>query len=149
MEHERQRARDLGLESPVHPTKPLTDESYHRALNCLIKEVENGTTHIIVASHNKETVQRALEQMSIGGISPTDCKVMFGQLLGMGDNLTYPLASAEHVASKVVPYGHMDDMMPFLSRRANENRGLVRNAQEEKLLYWQELKRRLPFRRGH
>lgn len=143
MDHERQHARDLKEVSPIHPTKALTDESYHLALNRLMAGVSADSACVVVASHNKDTVRLALEQMKGHGISPHDGKVTFGQLLGMGDHLTYPLASSGYIANKVVPYGHMDDIMPFLSRRGNENRGMMRNAQEERVLYWRELKRRL------
>lgn len=143
MEHERSHVKDQDKESPIHTTKPHTDDSYHLALGFLMSAVQDNAAHIMVASHNKETVRKALALMKEHRISKEDSRVTFGQLLGMGDHLTYPLASAGHVANKVVPYGHMDDMMPFLSRRANENRGMMRNAQDEQLLYFQELKRRI------
>lgn len=143
MEHERQHAREQGEPSPVHPTKALTDESYHLALGRLMEEAGNGSACVMVASHNKDTVQTALGQITARGIPPHDGTVTFGQLLGMGDHLTYPLASAGYMANKVVPYGHMDDLMPFLARRGNENRGMMRNTQDERVLYWQELKGRI------
>lgn len=142
MEQERRNASNLDVDSPVHASKALTDESYHCALEHLIKEVQKGAAHIMVASHNKDTVQKALQLMEHYELAPDDGTVAFGQLLGMGDHLTYPLASAGYIASKVVPYGLMDDMMPFLSRRGNENRGMIKNARAERLLYSQEFKRR-------
>lgn len=143
MEYERRHAEELGQESPIHATKPLTDDSYHAALDHLMVEAKNETTCVMVASHNKETVRRALDLTKEHHISPGDGRVVFGQLLGMGDHLTYPLANSGYLANKVVPYGHMDDLIPFLSRRANENRGMIKNARDERLLYFQELKRRL------
>ena len=142
MEHERHRAKSQKENSPLHPTKLHTDESYHSALKRLMPEVSAGHAQVMVASHNKDTVRTALEMIREHRISPSDGSVAFGQLLGMGDHLTYPLASAGYVANKVVPYGPMDDIMPFLSRRGNENRGMMRNARDERVLYWQELKRR-------
>lgn len=140
MEQEREQAKE---ESPIHATKSLTDTSYHSALDRLMKEVEEETASIMVATHNKETVRKALDLMKKHRLSQDDNRVSFGQLLGMGDHLTYPLATTGHKANKVVPYGCMDDLMPFLSRRGNENRGMMKNSQEERLLYFQELKRRI------
>ena len=143
MEYERAQAKEQERQSPVHPTKAHTDDSYHAALERLMEEVRTGAANIMVASHNKDTVKRALDLMREHRLSKEDGSVSFGQLLGMGDHLTYPLANTGHIANKVVPYGHMDDLMPFLSRRGNENRGMMRNAQDERTLYFQELKRRI------
>lgn len=140
MEHERERAKE---DSPIHATKLLTDASYHSALDRLMEEVKKESASIMVATHNRETVGKALDLIKEHELLPADDRVTFGQLLGMGDHLTYPLAGAGHLAHKVVPYGHMDDLMPFLTRRGNENRGMMKNSQEERLLYYQELKRRI------
>ena len=76
-------------------------------------------------------------------LSKTDGSVAFGQLLGMRDYLSYPLAKAGYIVSKVLAYGTMDDVVPFLSRRAQENRSLMAGADRERKIYQQEIKRRL------
>ena len=42
-----------------------------------------------------------------------------------------------------MPYGPIDEALPYLIRRANENRGMLAGAVRERELLVRELKRRL------
>lgn len=143
MEQERKAAAALGYSCPVHPDKPSTDRSYHRAIEHLLNEVASGDVEVMVATHNQETLKFVLAKIHGLGLAHSQGAVTFGQLLGMGDHLTYSLAQAGYLANKIVPYGSLDDIMPYLSRRAQENHGIIVNAQTERFLYARELKRRL------
>ena len=42
-----------------------------------------------------------------------------------------------------MPYGPVDEAIPYLLRRANENKGMLKGAVRERMLLGKELKRRL------
>lgn len=143
MELETHLATKQGHLSPIQPSKEATDISYKQALEYLLSCVQKGDVHLMVASHNKHSVQHALIKMKEMCLSSDDGSVTFGQQLGMGDHLSYPLAKAGFIVNKVVAYGSLDNIAPFLIRRAQENRGFIHNSQQERLFYIDEIKNRL------
>ncbi|KAI4492009.1 hypothetical protein M0802_010134 [Mischocyttarus mexicanus] len=151
IEQERARAAAMGYPDPTNPTYEATTESYHRTLmECLrrMKQYKDKGEDpkkigIMVASHNEDTVRFAIEKMKEIGISPEDKVICFGQLLGMCDYITFPLGQSGYSAYKYIPYGPVKEVLPYLSRRAQENRGILKKIRKEKQLLWSEITRRL------
>ncbi|XP_075372424.1 proline dehydrogenase 1, mitochondrial isoform X2 [Mycteria americana] len=144
MEQERERAAQIGYEDPINPTYEKTNEMYHRCLDYILEEIKHSRkANVMVASHNEDTVKFTLRRMMELGIHPSEKKVYFGQLLGMCDQITFPLGQAGFPVYKYVPYGPVKEVLPYLSRRAQENRGFVQRANRERDLLWREVKRRL------
>ncbi|EFN89402.1 Proline oxidase, mitochondrial [Harpegnathos saltator] len=151
IEQERARAAAMGYPDPTNPTYEATTDSYHKTLmECLrrMKQYKDKGEDpkkigIMVASHNEDTVRFAIEKMKEIGISPEDKVICFGQLLGMCDYITFPLGQSGYSAYKYIPYGPVKEVLPYLSRRAQENRGILTKIKKEKRLLLSEITRRL------
>ncbi|KAB5549099.1 hypothetical protein PHYPO_G00063400 [Pangasianodon hypophthalmus] len=144
MHQERQRAAEIGYNDPINPDYESTNRMYHRCLEYVLEEIyHNRVANVMVASHNEDTVKFTLEKMNQMGLSPRENKVYFGQLLGMCDQISFPLGQAGFPVYKYVPYGPVNEVIPYLSRRAQENRGFMKGSQRERHLLWKEIKCRL------
>ncbi|KAL2087737.1 hypothetical protein ACEWY4_016565 [Coilia grayii] len=144
MYQERSRAAEIGYEDPINPDYEATNRMYHKCLEYVLEEIEhNRMANVMVASHNEDTVKFTLEKMNEMGLTPQEHKVYFGQLLGMCDQISFPLGQAGFPVYKYVPYGPVNEVIPYLSRRAQENRGFMKGSQRERSLLWAELKRRM------
>ncbi|CAH0714000.1 unnamed protein product, partial [Brenthis ino] len=146
IEQERARAAAMGYEDPTCESVDATTASFHRCLKEILGRVKNEQKDrlgIMVASHNEDTVRYAIQLMKEHGIGPGDKVVCFGQLLGMCDHITFPLGQAGYSAYKYVPYGPVVEVLPYLSRRANENRGFLAKIKKEKGLLLKEIFRRI------
>ncbi|XP_043250424.1 proline dehydrogenase 1, mitochondrial isoform X1 [Colletes gigas] len=151
IEQERARAAAMGYPDPTNPSYDATTESYHKTLmECLrrMKQYKDKGEDpkkigIMVASHNEDTVRFAIEKMKEIGISPEDKVICFGQLLGMCDYITFPLGQSGYSAYKYIPYGPVKEVLPYLSRRAQENRGILKKIKKEKRLLLSEIVRRI------
>lgn len=140
LEKESQRAATLGLESPIFSSKKETDLAYNDAVRFMLENLD--TFSICLATHNEESTLLMADEMTRRQISRDDPRISFAQLLGMGDHLTFNLASAGFNAAKYVPYGKLQEVIPYLGRRAQENSSIKGQTSRELELLTREMKRR-------
>ncbi|CAI5659014.1 hydroxyproline dehydrogenase isoform X1 [Oreochromis niloticus] len=145
MDKERKLAMKEGHQDPIHQSWEDTNDSYNGCLDVMLDVIsqEPERYRIIVATHNEESVRRAVKRMEELGIDRDGGSVCFGQLLGMCDHVSLTLAKEGYSVYKSVPYGSVDETLPYLVRRAQENRTVLQGIRKERDLLRKELNRRL------
>ena len=140
MEKERERAEEMGYPSLIQPDKMATDRDFDQAIAYCLENIEDIA--FVAGTHNEESVRKLSAMLKKNGIEPNHPHVFFSQLYGMSDNLSYILAKNKFNVSKYVPYGAVKDVMPYLTRRAQENTAVIGQVSRELDLIGKELKRR-------
>ncbi|XP_056626499.1 hydroxyproline dehydrogenase [Triplophysa dalaica] len=145
MDKERILAEKEKRADPIHESWENTNESYNGCLDIMLNLIREKPENykIIVATHNEESVRRAVTRMMELGIDKDSSSVCFGQLLGMCDHVSLTLAQHGFSVYKSVPYGTVDNTLPYLVRRAQENRTVLQGIRKERDLLRQELHRRI------
>jgi len=140
MEKERARAEEKGYISPIQSDKESTDRDYDSAVSFCIDHIENIAS--IVASHNDYSNLHATEMLKEKGLPFAHPHIHFSQLYGMSDHITFNLAKAGCSVSKYLPFGPIEDVIPYLMRRAEENSSLSGQTGRELTLIKKEMDRR-------
>ncbi|MGB1205722.1 MAG: proline dehydrogenase family protein [Chitinophagales bacterium] len=140
MEKERLRAKQKNYPSPIQPTKAATDADYNAALTFCIENIKDIA--FCNASHNEASNLYLCELVEKLDLKPSNKRIVFGQLYGMSDNISFNLAAAGYNVAKYLPYGAVAEVVPYLIRRANENTSVAGQVSRELNLIREELKRR-------
>jgi proline dehydrogenase len=140
MEAERERAQEKSYASPIHADKNSTDEDFNAALEYCLKHL--GEVAFVNATHNEDSAKLLAQRMSELGLPENHSRIFFSQLYGMGDNISYALATRGYNVSKYVPYGPVADAVPYLIRRAEENSSAAGHMSRQLEMITRELKRR-------
>jgi proline dehydrogenase len=140
LEKERGRALEFKYESPVHERLEDTSGDFDSAVDFCIANLEGMS--FVAATHNEVATAHVVEKMIESGIRTDDPRVNFSQLFGMSDNISYVLANAGFNVSKYLPYGPVEDAIPYLTRRARENSSVRGQASRELRMIERELERR-------
>lgn len=140
MEKERERAAELGIPDPIQPTKEATDDNYNAAIEFVLNNLDKVSGYF--GTHNEKSTELCMDKMKAKGLQNDHPNVYFGQLYGMSDNITYYLGEQKYNASKYLPYGPVKDVVPYLTRRAQENTSVAGQTGRELGLIEKELLRR-------
>ncbi|MCU7550565.1 proline dehydrogenase family protein [Chitinophagaceae bacterium LB-8] len=140
MEKERERATEKGYTSPIQTDKTATDEDYNKAVKFCIQNIDH--VGVVIASHNEYSNMLAVKLMEQKGLPFDHPYVHFSQLYGMSDHITFNLALAGCAVSKYLPFGPIEDVVPYLMRRAEENTSVKGQTSRELNLIKKEIERR-------
>lgn len=140
MEKERARAMEMGYEDPIQPNKESTDKDYNAAVTVCIENINR--VEVCIGTHNEDSSLLGVELMNKHSLDKGDKRIHFSQLLGMSDHISFNLAHAGYPVCKYVPYGPVKAVIPYLTRRAQENSGMAGQMGRELQLIQSEIKRR-------
>lgn len=140
MEKERAVAIEKNRVSPIQVSKEATDADYDEAVRFCMDHIHS--TAVIIASHNEQSNllgAKLLDEMMLPHNHP---HVHFSQLYGMSDTITFNLAKEGFNVSKYLPFGPIQDVIPYLMRRAQENTSVSGQTGRELMQLKRELVRR-------
>jgi proline dehydrogenase len=140
MEKERAIALEKNRQSPIQLSKEATDTDYNEAVQFCMDHIHS--TAVIIASHNEQSnllAAKLLDEMMLPHNHP---HVHFSQLYGMSDTITFNLAKEGFNVSKYLPFGPIQDVIPYLMRRAQENTSVSGQTGRELMQLKRELARR-------
>lgn len=140
MEKEAKRAEEMGYPNPIQPNKTATDRDYNASLTLCVDNIQHVA--ICAGSHNEESCRYLYELMSERNMPNGHSHILFAQLYGMSDHISFNLAHSGYHVAKYLPYGPVKAVMPYLMRRANENTSIAGQSGRELILLKKEVSRR-------
>lgn len=140
MEKENARAKKMGYLSPICESKEATDVCFNGVMSYCMANLDDIS--LFIGTHNEVSNYLALQIMEDKGIENNDDRVWFSQLYGMSDHISFNLARKGYNAAKLVPFGPVRDVVPYLIRRAQENTSVRGQTGRELALLLEEKKRR-------
>lgn len=140
MVKENKRADEQGYPTPIQPNIAATHADFNTAAKFCLEHLDKIC--FCIGSHNEASVRLMTEMIKELGIPRNHPHIHFAQLLGMSDNLTFNLASGGYNVSKYMVYGPVEEVLPYLVRRAQENASVTGEMGRELKLIDEELARR-------
>ncbi len=140
MQKENKRAKELNYKSPICKNKVLTDESFNNSLKYIFKNIDDFS--LFIGTHNEKSNLLAVKLMEKVKMDKSNNKVWFSQLYGMSDNISFSLAEKGYNVAKLIPFGPVKEVIPYLMRRIEENTSISEQTNRELSLISNEIERR-------
>ncbi|MDC3179084.1 proline dehydrogenase family protein, partial [Flavobacteriales bacterium] len=140
LEKERELAILNGYKSPICASKKETDKNFNDCISLVFKN--KTRIDLFIASHNEESNLIVINKIKKYSLNNDDSGIWFGQLYGMGDHISYNLAKNGFNVAKILPFGPVENLIPYLIRRAQENSSFEGQSNRELVLINRELFRR-------
>ncbi|MGF1585203.1 MAG: proline dehydrogenase family protein [Bacteroidales bacterium] len=140
MDQERERSRKMGYPSPIYPDKESTDKAFNTALSTCIGNLDRVS--VFVGTHNEDSLLILMDLLKKIRLKNDDSRVYVSQLYGMSDHISFNMAVHGYNVAKYLPYGPVTFLLPYLIRRAEENKSVSGQAGRELRLIEIELERR-------
>ena len=131
---------ELEIPSPICESKEQTDLNFNAGLDFILDHLSHCS--LFLGSHNEYSVSRVLEWMEKNKVAKDHPNIWFSQLLGMADHISFNLASEGYRVVKYLTFGPVNEVIPYLIRRAEENTSVSGQTPRELSLIEKELKRR-------
>lgn len=116
----------------IHDTLVDAHNSYQKCINSFLPSIVSElstnvsrTNELMIATHNVDSVLYVMNAMNQLNIPKKTDKIIFAQLLGMADHITFSLAKEGYTSYKYVPFGSGDMVGPYLMRCLEENTDVV------------------------
>ncbi|WP_121666592.1 proline dehydrogenase family protein [Mesonia aquimarina] len=140
MEKENARADKMGYPTPICEDKEASDVNFNAVLYYSMQHLDDISLYI--GTHNEVSTYLAMQLMDEKELKKGDDRIWFSQLYGMSDHITFNLALNSYNAAKLVPFGPIRDVVPYLIRRAQENSSVKGQTGRELALLREEKQRR-------
>lgn len=140
LEKENERAEKMGYPSPIQDSKDNTDVDYDLALEFCAENYKKIA--LVFGSHNERSAILLTALMEKYEIPKNHPHMYFSQLFGMSDHISFKLAKEGYNVAKYLPYGPVEEVLPYLIRRAEENSSVAGQSSRELSLLEKEIDRR-------
>ncbi|PZD79290.1 proline dehydrogenase family protein [Mesonia sp. K7] len=140
MEKENARAERMGYPTPICEDKEATDVNFNAVVYYAMQHLEDISLYI--GTHNEVSTYLTMQLMEEKEIAKDDDRIWFSQLYGMSDHISFNLGNHGYNAAKLVPFGPIRDVIPYLMRRAQENTSVKGQTGREYALLQEEKQRR-------
>ena len=134
---------EKGYECPIYETIEETHTQFNQCVAYVLNSAifpKKWKLSVIFATHNFESLRLATQiYIENRCHREENLCVSFAHLYGMCDAVTNTLVDSGYKVYKYLPFGPVQDVIPYLIRRALENSSIFNLSQSDANLMWKEL----------